>query len=114
MLGDRLEHRPSLSVFETGPPHFFIWGTPAIGPFGEDASLHRLFETRCLQLFYSVKVIKAPEKEQVRDLFDDFERIRDPARPEGIPEGVDLVADVSSQHIFGSPVSHDSQFTRSL
>ena len=49
-----------------------------------------------LKFFGGFQLVQPLEKEQVRNLFNDFERIRNSASPEGISDGVDLVADVAS------------------
>ena len=51
-----------------------------------------------LALLQRVQVVEPLDEEQVGDLLDDLERIGDAARPEGIPEGVDLTADFAGEH----------------
>ena len=114
MLGDGLEHRARFDVLEARPPHVVIGLAPGIGAFGEDAPFHRLLEARGLQLLDGLQVIKAAQEQQIGDLLDDFERVRDAARPEGIPDGVDLVADVTSYHNSPLPVSYGLRFTWDL
>jgi hypothetical protein len=45
-----------------------------------------------------VQIVEATKEEQVRDLLDDFERIRDAAGPESIPYAVDLAAEFAGEH----------------
>ena len=55
-------------------------------------SVVALFSSSVLQL------VEALDEEQVGDLLDDLERIGDPARPEVVPDAVDLVAQFACQH----------------
>jgi hypothetical protein len=45
-----------------------------------------------------VQIVEALEEQQISDLLDDFERIGNAARLEGIPEGINLVANSSRNH----------------
>src|SRR5439155_15451372 len=45
------------------------------------------------------QVVEAPDEEQVSDLLDHFERVRDAAGPEGVPDAVNLVLDVAGDHV---------------
>jgi hypothetical protein len=48
-----------------------------------------------LQLFDFLQFIKAAQRKQVSDLFDEFDRIGNTFRPKGIPYGINLIADFS-------------------
>ena len=53
---------------------------------------------RCFVLLQRVQVVEAPEKEQVRDLLDDFEEIGDTTGPESISADVNLAANFAGEH----------------
>jgi hypothetical protein len=55
----------------------------------------RLVEPGGLVLGVDLQVVEPAQKEQVGDLLDDFERIGDPAGPEGVPDAVDLAAQLA-------------------
>jgi hypothetical protein len=46
-----------------------------------------------------VQVVEAADEEQVGDLLDHLQRVRDAAGPEGVPDAVDLVLDVAGDHL---------------
>jgi hypothetical protein len=71
---------------------------PRIGAWGKYATLYRLPQPGGLALFKRVKIIEAFQEKQVGDLLDHLQWVRDPASPEAIPDGVDLVADIASKH----------------
>ena len=50
------------------------------------------------QLFESLQLIEPLDEKQVSDLLDDFQRIGNPAGPEGIPDLVDLVSNFVGEH----------------
>jgi hypothetical protein len=52
--------------------------------------------------------LQALEKEQLGNLLNDFERIRNAARPEGVPDAVNLIADFTGKHNSQStaPMAH--------
>lgn len=52
-----------------------------------------------------MKIVEALDEEQVGDLLDHPEGIGHPARPEGIPDLVDLGADWPSEHVVPSEVA---------
>jgi hypothetical protein len=43
-----------------------------------------------------VQIVQPPQKQQIGDLLDDFERVGDPPGPEGVPDAVDLIAKFTS------------------
>ncbi len=45
-----------------------------------------------------MQVVEALEEQQVRELFHHFEGVRDAARPEGVPDSVDLRSEFAGQH----------------
>jgi hypothetical protein len=77
-----------------------IGPAPGIFAFGKYTTLKLFqFEARCLIFFQGVEVIQASEKQKICDLLDDFERIGNATRPEGVPDAVNLVADSSGEHV---------------
>jgi len=65
----------------------------------EETPLHRLPLSVGLQLFGGFQFVKPLEEEKIGDLFNDFERIRNSARPKRIPDAIDLVADFTGKHL---------------
>jgi hypothetical protein len=52
-------------------------------------------------------------KEQVGDLLDHLERVRDTAGPERVPDAVDLIPDVASDHALGFTLGLEGNADRS-
>src|SRR5438093_7388234 len=52
----------------------------------KQAPLDGRLETCGFQLFECLKLVETLDEKQVRDLFNDFQRIRNSTRPEGIPD----------------------------
>jgi hypothetical protein len=44
--------------------------------------------------------VQSLKKEKVGDLLNDFERVGDATRPEGVPDLIDLTANFASKHKF--------------
>jgi hypothetical protein len=60
--------------------------------------VHKHLRRVALQLFDFLQFIEATQEKEVGDLLNDFERIGNPAGPEGIPNGIDLTADFTREH----------------
>jgi hypothetical protein len=58
-------------------------------------------EAQGLVLLQRLEFVEALQEEQVGDLLDHLERIADAARPEGIPDAVDLLLDDAGDHVRG-------------
>ena len=56
------------------------------------------FPVDSLSILRELQLIKAFYEEQVSDLFNDFQRIGNPAGPEGIPDLIDLTTNFVRQH----------------
>ncbi len=88
---DQRVHFGGPQILEVRPAHVVL-------PLGEHAPLDRLLEAVGLELFEGVQVVEALQEQQVGDLLDDLERVRDPTRPEGVPDAVHLVAEFTGEH----------------
>jgi hypothetical protein len=60
----------------------------------EDAPLHLDLELGGLPLLDRLELIETFDEQKVSDLFDHGERVRDAARPEIIPDTIDLRPDL--------------------
>ena len=60
--------------------------------------LHSTLESGGLALLQGVQLVEPAEEKEIGDLLDHFERVRDPAGPEGVPDLINLVAYFASQH----------------
>ena len=95
VFADHAEHLGRDEVLKARPAQVVIRPRIArvvILSLGENAALHGLLEPNRLVLLQRVQVIQPAQEKQVSDLLDDLQRVRDPARPEGVPNGVDLPA----------------------
>ena len=82
-------HLARLTVLEARPAQLLLLGA-------EDRLLNGLIETVSPALANGVQLIEALDKEQIGKLLDHFQRIGDPARPERIPDLINLIANVTS------------------
>ncbi len=98
MLTDDGEHLSWDEVFEARPAVVFVRAALGILPCREDSPFHRLLESIGLVLLQLVQVIESADKKQLRDLFDHLQRIRNAAGPEGAPNAIDLILDVTGDH----------------
>ena len=98
MFADDREHFFRLEMLEARPAEVFVGPAAAVFAFRKDAALDRLLQPVRFVLLQRVKVIEPANEEQVGDLLDDFERVGDAARPKGIPNSVDLIANVAGEH----------------
>ena len=65
---------------------------------GKEAPFYGRLQARRFQLFESLQLVETLDEKQIGDLLNDFQRIRNPAGPEGIPDLVNLVANFVGQH----------------
>ena len=103
VVADHREHLRWREILEPRPPQVFVGTTLRVCTFGEDSSLDGLLQPSGFVLFQRVQVVQSFQEQQIRDLLDDFQRVRDAARPEGVPDGVDLAADVACEHDRAGP-----------
>ena len=112
VLGDDLEHRGRLAVFQPRPAHVLIGDATlladAVLAIGEDAPLHRLLQPIGSIFFPRVDFVEPAQEQEVGDLLDDLDRIGDAARPEGVPDRVDFRAKFPRQHHVPSLILADT------
>lgn len=75
MVIDDFVHFPRCDVLESRPPQILIRPIPRIFPFRKQSPFHRLLRTIGFVLFQSVQIIQPPQKQQLRDLLNDFQWI---------------------------------------
>ena len=83
---------PRCEVLEAGPAEVLVSPALGVSAFREDAMLQRLIQHQRLALFQRMRVIQASDEQQVGDLFNHLQRVGNAARPEGIPDSVDLAS----------------------
>src|SRR5208337_3812317 len=98
MLTDDLVHVARIKILEPAPAEVLVGTFLAVFSLGKEALLHRLLFPVGLQLLGGLQFVEAFKEEQVGDLLDDFERIGDPPRSEGIPDTIYLIANFTSEH----------------
>ena len=65
---------------------------------GKDLPLDRLPNASRFALFDLLNLVEAAKEQEVGNLFDDLERVGNPASPEGVPDPVNLAANLASEH----------------
>jgi hypothetical protein len=70
----------------------------AIISFGKQPPLDGLLQSGGFQFFERLQLVKPLDKKQVSNLLDDFQRIRNPAGPERIPDLIDLASNIVGEH----------------
>jgi hypothetical protein len=76
------EHLGRSEVLEARPAVILIRPALRILACWEDLTFHRLLESIGLVLFKRMQVVETTNEEEVGDLLDHLQRIRDPAGPE--------------------------------
>ena len=66
--------------------------------FGKQPPLDGLLQPSGFQFFERLQLVKPLDEKQIGDLLDDFQRIGNPAGPEGIPDLIDLVTNFVGEH----------------
>ena len=95
-------------VLEARPAEVFIESAFRVAARGKDAPLHRPLEAVGFVFLQRVQVVEPAQEEEIGDLLDHLQRIRDAARPEGVPDAIDLVLDVAGDHALGLTPSQES------
>ena len=111
MLVDDLEHSSRLEMLEARPAEILV-GLAGIDRFagldgfaapiktlGENTALQRRAERCRLALLQFLHLVEAFDEDQVGDLLDHLQRIGETARLEIVPDAVDLVAQLTRQHV---------------
>ena len=101
VLADDREHLGRRQVLEPAPAIIGVGPAPVVSAVGEDRAGHRFAEAVGPVLLEGLEIVEALEEQEVGELLHDFERVGDPARPERVPDAVDLGADVTGQHSLG-------------
>ena len=91
LLANGLMHHPRFEVLELRPAQQLLAGA-------EDRILDRLAGAAGLAFGQGLKVVETADEQQVGDLLDHLERVRDPAGPERVPDSVDLAAQFPRDH----------------
>jgi hypothetical protein len=103
VVGDDVEHLRRRLVAEARPAHLLVGQAAALADlvlaFGKDPALDRLLQANRLVLLADLHVVEPADEEQIGDLLDHLERIGDAARPERIPDAVDLVPEFPRQQV---------------
>src|SRR5262249_10828345 len=97
-VGDDREHLAWLSVLETRPPEVGIRAALVVTAGGEDRRVNRDSQSVGAVLLGRLKLVEAADEAQIRDLLHDLERVRDPARPERVPDAVDARLQLPGDH----------------
>ena len=82
VLPHHREHLGRGEVLEARPAEILVGPTLGALALREDPPLHRLFEAIGLVLLQRVHVVEPTEEQQVGDLLDHFQRVRDATGPE--------------------------------
>lgn len=98
MLIDHRHYLAWLKILKARPAEVGVGTTLFVRALRENSTLDGDAKGLCLVFFERLKLVEPLNEQEIRDLFDDGERIGDAARPEGIPDFVDLVADFAGKH----------------
>ena len=90
-VAHRLKHLLRRGLFEARPAELVLLG-------GEDRILDGLAGAGGLGLFERVQIVEPLDEEQVGELLDDRERIRDAARPHRVPDVVHFGFEFAGDH----------------
>jgi hypothetical protein len=98
VVADHREHLRWCEVLEPRPPKVFLGTTLRVRFLRKDAPFDGRLQSGGFVLFGRVQVVESPQEQEVRNLLDDFKRIRDAARPERVSDAVDLRAHFTCKH----------------
>ena len=101
MLADQFVHVSGREMLEARPAIICV-GTRrkamVIIALGKQPPLDGLLQPSGFQFFERLQLVKPLDEKQISDLLDDFQRIGNPAGPEGIPDLIDLVTNFVGKH----------------
>jgi hypothetical protein len=98
VLADHLVHLSGRHMLEAAPTQVCVGPSLAVLSFGIEASFDGRTEAVGFVLLQLLEFIEPSKEEQVCDLLDDLDRVRDSPRKEGHPDAIDLVAQVAGEH----------------
>ena len=98
MVADEGVHLAGLAVLEAAPAEIGE-GDALVGlALGEDPARLIAGDGAGFVVLQRLKIVEPADEEQIGDLLDDLQRVGNAARPERVPELVDLVAQFAGQH----------------
>ena len=92
------EHLARLEILEFRPAQVGVGLAALVFAVREDAPLQRRAQRRRLALLDLLHLVEPLDEDQAGDLLDHLQRIGEPARPEIVPDAVDLAAQFTCQH----------------
>ena len=98
VFADHRIHIARIGVLEAVPAVILKRTLLAVLTFGEEPLLHRLLFAIGLQFLGNLLFVQSLEKEKVGNLLNNFERVGDASRPEGIPDLIDLTTNFAGKH----------------
>ena len=104
VIGKETVHCLRRGVLQALPAEVLVGRAFGVVALREDAPRHRPSEAGCLAFLQLLHLVKALEEEQIRDLLDNVYGVGDAARPEGVPDTIYLIANITCEHAV--PLSH--------
>jgi len=92
MLVDDAEHLARLEILEPRPAQVLVGLAALVLAVGKDAPLQWSVERGRLALFDLLHLVEPLDEDQIGDLLDNLEGIGEPARPEIVPDTINLAA----------------------
>jgi hypothetical protein len=80
------------------PAEVLVENTFVVLAFWKKPARDRLLFRGCLPFFRVLQLIQPLDEQQIRELLDDLDGVGNAARPERIPDLVDLVSNLACQH----------------
>src|SRR6185437_8336113 len=92
MLADNGVHLARFKVLEVLPAQIVVRTLQLVLACRKYLPLNGLLQPQRFSFFKRLQLVEPLEEEQVGNLLDDFQRIRNAAGPELVPDGIDLTA----------------------
>jgi hypothetical protein len=103
MVAYQAEHFAGFTVLQPPPAKFGV-GHAFFGlALGEDPARLIVSDAAGPVVFQCLQLVKPADEEQIGDLFDDFQRVRNAARPERVPELIDFITEFAGEYCVVSP-----------